>query len=410
MNVTLLSTNLTHLLDQMKMECYSKRKIHFVEKMAKEIVKLSDPPQLSSYDDYYERYVKPKYPTRSEKRKTMLKHLVRILEDYSECGNLPGENKRSQTFLAYIARIPNNSEFSDMINLSRDKFSKRNLTDSTIDVYTKGFGSFLYYQYCNGITHLCEITEKNTLAYFHEPDAHRGYSQMAHIRTCLLEVQEEYPTCKQILAYLPKFNPRKKVYPYLHDSEFKQILNYVMDTTNIMSYRDRAIMIIAMFTGLRGCDIAKLKFSNIDWEHEKICVCQKKTGREVSLPLRPIIGNAIWDYIEFERPEFQSEYIFLSNFGKVKPITHSAIQHLVEALFKRVNLRQDGTLIGLHLFRHNLATQLLANGVSVPIISDVLGHDSPESLDPYVSAEHKHLKECALSIEDYPIKESVLYI
>lgn len=410
MNVTLLSTNLTSLLDHMKIECYSSRKIHFVEKMAKEIVKLSNPPQFSSYDEYYERYVKNKYPTRSEKRRTMLRHLVRILEDYAEYGKLPGENKRSQTFLAYTARIPNSSEFFDIINLSRDKFFKRNLTESTIDVYTKGLGSFFYYQYCNGITHLSEITEKSTLAYFNEAEAHRGYSQMAHIRTCLLEVRKEYPTCKQILVYLPKFNPRKKVYPYLYDSEFKQILNYVMDTSNIMSYRDRAIMIVAMFTGLRGCDIAKLKFSNIDWEHETICVCQKKTGREVSLPLRPIIGNAIWDYIEFERPEVQSEFIFLSNFGKVKPITCSAIQHLVRALFERVNLRQDGKLIGLHLFRHNLATRLLADGVSVPIISDVLGHESPQSLDPYVSAEHKHLKECALSIECYPIKDGILCI
>lgn len=410
MNVTLLSTNLSPLLDHMKTEGYSARKMHFVKKMAKEIVKLSHLLLLSSYDDYFERFVKPKYPTRSEKNKAMHKHLVHILEEYAEHGILPNENKRPSAFMAYCDRIPKDSEFTKVINLSRNKFSERNLDNNTINVYTKGLGSFFYYQYRNGNTQLCKITEKSTLAYFNDEEAHRGYSQMAHIRTCLLEVQCDYPICKQILVYLPKLNPRKKVYPYLRDSEFKLILSYVMDTTNIMSYRDRAIMILAMFTGLRGCDIAQLKFSDIDWKHGTICICQKKTGREVSLPLRPIIGNAIWDYLQYERQTFRSEYVFLSNFGKVKPITHSAIQHLVEALFERVNLRQDGTRIGLHLFRHNLATQLLADGISVPIISDVLGHESLESLDTYISAEHKHLKECALSIEGFPVREGVLSV
>ena len=59
----------------------------------------------------------------------------------------------------------------------------------------------------------------------------------------------------------------------------------------------------------------------------------------------------------------------------------------------------------LHLFRHNVATTLLQGGVQQPVISATLGHASPDSLDRYLSAEFKRLKECSLSIEHFPIRK-----
>ena len=61
----------------------------------------------------------------------------------------------------------------------------------------------------------------------------------------------------------------------------------------------------------------------------------------------------------------------------------------------------------LHLFRHNVATTLLQGGVQQPVISATLGHASPDSLDRYLSAEFKRLKECSLSIEHFPIRKGV---
>lgn len=410
MNIEKLSTNLSPLLLHMETEGYSARKRHFVKKMSEEIVRLSSPPKILSYEDYFNRFVKPKYPTRSEKNKLMQRALVQIIEDYAEYGILPGEQIRYAVFPAYASEIPSDSEFSDVINCAKIKFASRNLNEHTISTYITGVSSFFYYQHERGARILKEITEESSLAYFNDASVHRGYSQMTHVRSCLLEVVDSFPCCQQILYYLPKLNPRKKVYPYLRKEEFQKILDYILDKDSLMSYRDRAIILLAMFTGLRGCDIIGLKFSDIDWNKAIIRICQKKTGKEVCLPLRPITGNAIWDYVEYERQEFSSGFVFLSNFGKVKPITHSALDHLIHDLFRRIGIRQDGSHIGMHLFRHYIATYMLGNGVSVPVISDVLGHESPDSLDPYVSAEHKHLKECALSIEEFPVRREVFDI
>ena len=62
---------------------------------------------------------------------------------------------------------------------------------------------------------------------------------------------------------------------------------------------------------------------------------------------------------------------------------------------------------GIHLFRHYLATSLLGNGVEQPVISSTLGHQSPGSLAPYLSADFPHLKECALIIDCFPVRKEV---
>jgi len=42
------------------------------------------------------------------------------------------------------------------------------------------------------------------------------------------------------------------------------------------------------------------------------------------------------------------------------------------------------------------------------VISQILGHDSPDSLETYLSADFVHLKECAISIGRFPMGKGVL--
>jgi len=42
-----------------------------------------------------------------------------------------------------------------------------------------------------------------------------------------------------------------------------------------------------------------------------------------------------------------------------------------------------------------------------PVVSAVLGHDDPGSLDYYLSADIAHLRECALDVGRFPVREGV---
>lgn len=63
----------------------------------------------------------------------------------------------------------------------------------------------------------------------------------------------------------------------------------------------------------------------------------------------------------------------------------------------------------LHLFRHHVATLLLRAGAQQPVISSMLRHAFPKFLNPYLNAEFKSLKECALSIENHSVRKEAFY-
>lgn len=84
---------------------------------------------------------------------------------------------------------------------------------------------------------------------------------------------------------------------------------------------------------------------------------------------------------------------------------------ITSVIYKAAGVWQSGgERRGAHLFRYHLATHLAAQEISQPIISEVLGHEAPESLNYYLSADIVHLRECALSIEKFPVGEEVLCI
>lgn len=67
-----------------------------------------------------------------------------------------------------------------------------------------------------------------------------------------------------------------------------------------------------MYTGLRGCDISALTLENFDWEHDLIKNTKAKTGQPLTLPLRAVVGNAVFDYLLKERPQCPEPYVFSS--------------------------------------------------------------------------------------------------
>jgi integrase len=165
---------------------------------------------------------------------------------------------------------------------------------------------------------------------------------------------------------------------------------------------------LALYTGLRGCDIVGMTFDSIDWDKDLIYITQQKTDFPLELPLTAIVGNAIYDYLTCERPHVGNRYLFLSQNKPYDRLKSRSIGNVAARIMKAAGIRQSkGDRKGLHIFRHHLATSLLGNGVSRPVISRTLGHTSPVSLEPYLSADFPHLKECAINIERFPIPEGV---
>jgi integrase len=409
MNTQNLRDNYPKLIDYMERAGYCATYIIKVRHEIDYVLSGADSKDWASYTDIYLEYA----------NKSSSRHYLRdklnclgIIERFDNRGQYPDGRQRQQIVKRglYHLLLP---EFKAVVDCYRASESKRNKKATTITGEASHGASFLYALQQKGINTLGEITEAAVLSVFVGDDntLRRSCSYKKDIVAILKACISENPDCPEftrILAYLPELRERRKNIQYLKPDETHQIKQALANGDSGLSLRDRAVGSLVLYTGLRCCDIAGLTVNDIDWEKELICIRQQKTGAPLELPLSIIVGNAVYDYLVSERPETECEFIFISENRPYGRLLSGSIGNISNKIMKAANIRQSaGDRRGFHIFRHRVATELLSGGVPQPVISRVLGHTSPDSLETYLSADFKHLKECALSIERFPMPEEV---
>lgn len=186
------------------------------------------------------------------------------------------------------------------------------------------------------------------------------------------------------------------VSPYLSEIDQAKIFNYF--SSNAISHRNKAIILLALQLGLRESDILNLKFENLDYKNKQIHLIQKKTQVPITLPLLSQIQDEIDLYLKFERPKFvETSIIFIR---KQPPYTYlTDTHHIISRLLKKLQITPINKLnFGPHLLRHTFAKNLLDEQTSHQVITDSLGHISSNSDRYYISLEEEKLRECALGL------------
>lgn len=246
------------------------------------------------------------------------------------------------------------------------------------------------------------ITEDDVLRFFtKDGKSFRCSGQRAILSKFFDFCSNQYPSYEKIINWIPKIRKERKNIQYLTDDEVQKVKSVCLDENSNLSYCDKAIALTLLYTGLRAGDIASLKLSDIDWDKEVIHLVQNKTGVPLTIPMVIHVSNAIYDYKENER-DYDGDQLFVTSEGI--PFKSNGVARSINRTFKKAGIRQNkGDRRGSHIFRHHLATKLLENEVPQPVISQTLGHMDPTSVETYLSADIKHLRQCALSIEPYSL-------
>ena len=390
------------LLSYMEAASYSKQYIQYIEKEILWIINESSHYVWRSYDDIYQTYVD------KWKNKTTLNHKKRrllVIERFDLESKMPNGLKHAHKSSAYDSL---SAEFKDFIDTYRNiglGYSKTYLKRTSYMVC-----SFLLELQNKGIDSFDSITEKSVLDVFSsDGKICRSYNFKYAVEFAFKVCLPLYGNgiCSKILSYLPALPRVKKNVQYLTKEEMCRIKS-VLEEDPSFSLQNKAICLLALYTGMRSSDICSLTFKSIDWEKDLIRIKQQKTGTALVLPLRAVVGNAIFDYITKERPKSSADTIFLTVNAPCRRLHSSNLNAICVTVMNKAGIRQKpGDRKGMHLFRHYLATSLLGYGVEQPIISSTLGHQSPGSLTPYLSADFVHLKKCALSIDRFPVRKEV---
>ena len=195
---------------------------------------------------------------------------------------------------------------------------------------------------------------------------------------------------------------RAEKIPSVYNAEEIRKMDTSIEKSSRVGKRDYAIFLLASQLGLRASDICSLQFHDLDWDRNVINLVQCKTKKEIELPLLGVIGEAIIDYIRNSRPRSESKTIFLTANAPCTPISVPGLSSIVSNIIYNAGIETKDRHHGAHCLRHSLATQLLMQGTTLPVISDILGHSNSQSTMIYLNVDVNGLLRCSLDVPPVP--------
>ncbi len=175
-----------------------------------------------------------------------------------------------------------------------------------------------------------------------------------------------------------------------------------------------------LYTGLRAGELIQLEWSNIDLENEvmyissnssyvknrnkenendnnyitiKTSTKSKDSKREI-----PLTNEAI-KILEHRKECKVNNLVFTPPSGE--KISNSNLDKSIKRIAKEANLNVDYKLVTAHPLRHTFASQLLANGVEISIVSKLLGHSKVSTTyDIYIHLMKDSKKDAIKILDD----------
>lgn len=149
----------------------------------------------------------------------------------------------------------------------------------------------------------------------------------------------------------------------------------------------RRAFAMTCLTGIRRCDIVRLKYSDVDYSNRVLRFRQTKTeGHSSKSGVTTPLNDALLELIGTKPDDATDDYIFHlpSDTMCLKALRHWT---------KKAGISKH---ITWHCGRHSFATALLSNGSNIKVVSSLLGHSTLRFTEVYVRAVDK-LKEEAIN-------------
>jgi integrase/recombinase XerD len=139
--------------------------------------------------------------------------------------------------------------------------------------------------------------------------------------------------------------------------------------------RDRAFLMTVYAGGLRLSEATQFQIKDVDRARMQLRVRNGKGAKERVLPLSQRLLQELEHYWRAQRkgrPGSDSLWLFLGRQAG-QPMNRSTGQNIYYRAVRKSGVRRKG---GIHLLRHSFASQLIENGVDLPLVQQLLGHSS----------------------------------
>ena len=196
----------------------------------------------------------------------------------------------------------------------------------------------------------------------------------------------EYPKLKKSL-------PR-----YLSLEQSSALLESVTGANQI---RDYAILMLFLNCGIRRSELVELNLNDVYEDRIRVL---GKGNKERFVYFGTSCRKALDDYLEIRKDMVLSDNRALFGSRDHNRISASAVHRLVKKALLTAGL--DADQFSAHKLRHTAATLMVANGVDVKTVQEVLGHENLNTTQIYTHIESSELKIAAeanpISKLDFP--------
>ena len=246
-----------------------------------------------------------------------------------------------------------------------------------------------------------KFISKFTTQGFEKSSISRKMSALSHFFNFLLEENiiknnpiNEFDLPKQI----------KKLPKILSVEQVDKLIKISREDQSISGIRLNTMIEILYATGIRISELVEMKLS-ATYAEQNFLLIQGKGNKERLVPISENTENRIKNYLnirkEFLTKDKDSKWLFPSKQSTKGHITRQRFNQLLKNLCERINL--NDIRISPHKLRHAFATHLLANGVDLRSLQQMLGHVDISTTQIYTHVLKDRLKK--LVSDNHPLSK-----
>ena len=200
--------------------------------------------------------------------------------------------------------------------------------------------------------------------------------------------------CQRVLA-IPAKRYERRVVEFVNEQEMAALVA-APDAATWIGRRDRTLLLVAVKTGLRSCELIGLRRCDVVLGTGAHVRCHGKGRKTRCTPLHPDVVPVLRSWLQERSPDPERP-VFPSLRGG--PLSPDALQRLVHkhvsAAVAHCPSLAERTVTP-HALRHGAAMAMLRRGVDRSVIALWLGHEMMETTQIYLHADME-LKQQALA-------------
>jgi len=154
--------------------------------------------------------------------------------------------------------------------------------------------------------------------------------------------------------------------------------------------RDRRIVLVMLYAGLRLSEVASLKWQDVDLDAGTLTVRKGKGGHSRVIPLHDRLKA------DLERTPEEDQRGAVCGHRDGRPLSYKSIPHVFDRWLKGAGLD-----ISAHQLRHTFATRMLWAGADLRTIQRLLGHASLETTARYLNLEMDQKRTAVDKLPDH---------